>query len=65
MQTIDIANQAAVDKVMLDLDGTPNKAKLGANAILGVSLAACKAGAAQKVQACSLLRAYKKKTGKC
>ena len=34
---------------MLDLDGTENKAKLGANAILGVSLAVCKAGAAKKV----------------
>jgi len=33
---------------MIDLDGTPNKGKLGANAILGVSLAACKAGAAEK-----------------
>ena len=34
---------------MFDLDGTENKSKLGANAILGVSLAVCKAGAAQKV----------------
>lgn len=33
---------------MIDLDGTPNKGKLGANAILGVSLAACKAAAAEK-----------------
>jgi enolase len=33
---------------MLKLDGTPNKAKLGANAILGVSLAVCRAGAAKK-----------------
>jgi len=33
---------------MFDLDGTENKSKLGANAILAVSLAACKAGAAQK-----------------
>lgn len=33
---------------MIDLDGTPNKSALGANAILGVSLAACKAGAAAK-----------------
>jgi enolase len=45
---IDLADQAAVDKIMLDLDGTENKSKLGANAILGVSLAVCKAGAAQK-----------------
>jgi enolase len=35
-----------LDKVMIDLDGTPNKSKLGANAILGVSMAACRAAAA-------------------
>lgn len=45
---LDITDQAAIDKLMLDLDGTDNKAKLGANAILGVSLAVCKAGAAHK-----------------
>jgi len=45
---VDLTDQAAVDKIMLDLDGTENKSKLGANAILGVSLAVCKAGAAQK-----------------
>lgn len=38
----------ALDDIMIDLDGTPNKAKLGANAILGVSMAACRAGAAAK-----------------
>src|SRR5437588_9894992 len=38
--------QAAIDKLMLDLDGTPNKAKLGANAMLGVSLAVAHAAAA-------------------
>lgn len=38
--------QSDVDKVMIDLDGTPNKGNLGANAILGVSLAVSKAGAA-------------------
>lgn len=43
---MDPADQQAVDDVMLKLDGTPNKANLGANAILGVSLAASKAGAA-------------------
>ncbi|MEM5773652.1 MAG: phosphopyruvate hydratase, partial [Anaerolineaceae bacterium] len=37
------SNQKAVDKVMLALDGTPNKSKLGANAILGVSLATARA----------------------
>jgi enolase len=41
----DIAQQAAIDQVMIDLDGTPNKSKLGANAILAVSLAVAKAAA--------------------
>ncbi|KAJ2746348.1 phosphopyruvate hydratase [Coemansia sp. BCRC 34301] len=45
---ISVEDQSAIDQFMLDLDGTPNKSKLGANAILGVSLAAAKAGAAQK-----------------
>jgi len=45
---LDLTDQRAVDKIMLDLDGTENQSKLGANAILGVSLAVCKAGAAQK-----------------
>lgn len=38
-------DQSAVDKAMLDLDGTPNKSKFGANAILGVSLAVARAAA--------------------
>ncbi len=41
----DAAEQRLVDQVMIDLDGTPNKERLGANAILGVSLAVAKAGA--------------------
>jgi enolase len=41
----DITAQAAIDQVMIDLDGTPNKAKLGANAILAVSMAAARAAA--------------------
>ncbi|KAJ1825071.1 phosphopyruvate hydratase [Coemansia sp. RSA 2671] len=45
---ISVEDQTAIDQFMLELDGTPNKSKLGANAILGVSLAAAKAGAAQK-----------------
>jgi enolase len=45
---VDVTKQGDVDKVLLDLDGTENKTKLGANAILGVSLAICKAGAAHK-----------------
>jgi enolase len=45
---IDVKDQSKVDKFLIDLDGTPNKTKLGANAILGVSLAIAKAGAAEK-----------------
>ena len=41
----DPKDQRAIDKIMLDLDGTPTKSKLGANAILGVSLAVAKAAA--------------------
>jgi enolase len=40
---MDALNQIEVDKVLIDLDGTPNKGTLGANAILGVSLATAKA----------------------
>lgn len=40
------SEQAAIDKLMIDLDGTPNKANLGANAILAVSLAVARAAAA-------------------
>jgi len=43
---LEITNQEAMDKILLDLDGTKNKEKLGANAILGVSLAVAKAAAA-------------------
>jgi len=42
---MDATDQIAIDEVMIALDGTPNKAKLGANAILGVSLATAKAAA--------------------
>ncbi len=41
----DVREQLAIDKVMIDLDGTPNKSKLGANAILGVSIAVARAAA--------------------
>ena len=37
----DSSQQREIDQLMIDLDGTPNKQKLGANAILGVSLAVC------------------------
>jgi len=43
---MDAADQVAIDRLMIELDGTPNKEKLGANAILGVSLAVAKAAAA-------------------
>jgi enolase len=42
---MDALDQAAVDKVLIDADGTPNKGKLGANAILGVSMAVARAAA--------------------
>lgn len=41
----DVSNQRGLDKLMLEIDGTENKAKLGANAILGVSMAAARAAA--------------------
>ncbi|MFA5843954.1 MAG: phosphopyruvate hydratase [Coriobacteriia bacterium] len=43
---MDASDQRAIDAVLLNLDGTPNKARLGANAVLGVSLAVAKASAA-------------------
>lgn len=46
IQGMDAADQAAVDRAMIELDGTANKAKLGANAILGVSMATARAAAA-------------------
>jgi len=42
---MDAEDQVAIDRTIIDLDGTPNKARLGANAILGVSLATAKAAA--------------------
>lgn len=44
----DVTDQRTLDQIMIDLDGTENKAKLGANAILAVSLAAAKAAAQEK-----------------
>ncbi len=44
---LDAVDQGGLDRTMIDLDGTPNKGRLGANAILGVSLAAAKAAAAE------------------
>lgn len=58
---IDAADQRAIDDAMLKADGTPNKANLGANAILGISLAASKAGAG--VQGIPLWKHYAQVAG--
>jgi len=47
-ENIDVKDQSKVDDFLIKLDNTPNKTNLGANAILGVSLAVAKAGAAEK-----------------
>jgi enolase len=44
---VSVFEQNLIDQIMIDIDGTPNKSKLGANAILGVSLAAAKAASAE------------------
>ena len=46
----DALDQAGLDRALIDLDGTENKSRLGANAVLGVSLAAAHAAAAEEVQ---------------
>jgi enolase len=46
----DATNQAGIDRLLIELDGTPTKSRLGANAILGVSLAAAHAAAAEERQ---------------
>ncbi len=45
VEGLNVFDQVAIDRLMIELDGTPNKGKLGANAILGVSLAVAKAAA--------------------
>ena len=47
---LDAADQSGIDRIMIELDGTPNKSRLGANAILAVSLAVAKAQAADLAQ---------------
>jgi len=47
-QNFNVTDQRKIDEFMLNLDGTKNKSKFGANAILGVSMAVCKAGAAER-----------------
>ena len=46
LQGLDACDQAAVDRKMIEIDGTPNKGRIGANAILAVSMAAARAAAA-------------------
>lgn len=48
LKGVSVLDQKALDDKMIEMDGTPNKSKLGANAILGVSMAAAKAGAEAK-----------------
>ena len=47
---LEVTQQKEIDDLLIKLDGTPNKGKLGANAILGVSMAVSEAGAAKKVR---------------
>ncbi|XP_068934861.1 alpha-enolase-like isoform X1 [Petaurus breviceps papuanus] len=47
-EQLSVVDQEKIDQLMLSMDGTQNKSKFGANAILGVSLAVCKAGAAER-----------------
>src|SRR5512140_3058065 len=48
LQGKDATQQGEIDRIMIDLDGTPNKGRLGANAILAVSMATARAGAASQ-----------------
>ncbi len=59
---LDPSRQAEIDRLMIDLDGTPTKSKLGANAILGVSMAVARAAA---LAAELPLYAYLGGTGRC
>lgn len=47
-KNFNVTQQTEIDQFMIELDGTENKSNFGANAILGVSLAVCKAGAVHK-----------------
>ena len=53
----DASEQVAIDRLMIELDGTPNKGNFGANAILGVSMAVAKAAAASLIYHCSSILA--------
>lgn len=54
-ENLDVKDQAKIDEFLIKLDGTANKGKFGANAILGVSLAVAKAGAAEKVKGSEMM----------
>lgn len=53
----DASEQVAIDRLMIELDGTPNKGNFGANAILGVSMAVAKAAAHPLIYHCSSILA--------
>ena len=55
-ENFDLKDQSKVDEFLKSLDGTQNKTKLGANAILGVSMAVAKAAAAEKVTSVVIIR---------
>ena len=48
LKNVEITNQSKIDKILIELDGTDQKKKLGANATLGVSMACCKLAAIKK-----------------
>ena len=58
-------DQAALDRALIELDGTPNKGRLGANAILGVSLATAKAAAAEAGAAALPLPRRRRRARRC
>lgn len=63
LKGVEITNQGLIDKTMIELDGTPNKSRLGANAILSVSIAATKAAAkSEKLPLYMYLKQFIKET---
>jgi enolase len=56
LRDFDVTDQRTLDEALIELDGTPNKSRLGANAILGVSLAVAHAAAAARAHRCCLFR---------
>jgi len=65
LKNFDLTQQEAIDNFLIQLDGTKNKARLGANAIIAVSLAVCRAGAAlQEIPLCQYIQNLKQKIKK-